>query len=1011
MERISAAVLEALLPFMNETRSGVEAIRRDLEEHKLYVKQTVTQKLSNLEDNMNRIKDELGQRVNSVEDHLVVINKKNLAAQVAVERSLNESMATVNDNIEEYKIRTLLEVADLNISLCGKIDAVRSRIELIDIAMREEFKRKFQEHKNQTTSELSELHTSLQSTQNDHLTQICAKMDVINSRISSVSSAINGTIDSKLDLLDSKQDELDMKVMSINSELGQSKLTNVTKQLKKISESQHESLGPCRGEGWTRVAYLDMTDPNTTCPSGWQLTEHSKRTCGKINTSQLMCDSVFFPVSGEAYNSVCGRVSAYQNGVTDAFEAYDDGRVATIDGAYVSGVSLTHGSPRQHIWTFAAGDAENTPTSDNACPCDATISISVPPFVGEDYFCESGANLGRSNAFQSDDPLWDGTGCTSTSTCCSFNNPPYFTKRLPNPTTDDLEMRLCWWERAEETPIEFIGLYVGFDKLSMREIKENVLNNITRELQKISNSLHEDLAVHEHNVLTNVTKQHKHLAEKDNTVMENLHNFVDYNDGLHVCGGTGGWRRAVFLDMTDPNTNCPSGWRLNTMHSKRTCDTGYGGYLTCDSVLFPVSGGAYNRVCGTVRGYKLHLTGAFSTYRSGQATNIDEPYVSGLSLTHGSPRQHIWTFAAGSLISSHYRPCPCDSSSDIRVPPFVNRDYFCDSGAALGTESSFHPDNPLWDGKNCTRCCTFNNPPYFNKRLSSATTDDIEIRQCQQAINVETPIELIDIYVKLDKVDIAEIENNVLSGVRKELKITQKSFHKQIGHMNVYECGGTGGWRRVVYLDMTDPNANCPSGWQLSDSSHSIRACERVRNNHRHSCDSAFFPVDGRAYSHVCGRIRSYQYDVTTAFQIDHEDNSRVVTIDEAYVSGVSLTHGSPRQHIWTFAAGVAESRYSSHRACPCDATVNITIPSFVGEHYFCESGTNSGTANGYHPDDPLWDGKNCTSTSTCCLFNNPPYFTKQLPNPTTDDLEIRQCQTYIGYVGTPIELIELYVK
>ena len=26
-------------------------------------------------------------------------------------------------------------------------------------------------------------------------------------------------------------------------------------------------------------------------------------------------------------------------------------------------------------------------------------------------------------------------------------------------------------------------------------------------------------------------------------------------------------------------------------------------------------------------------------------------------------------------------------------------------------------------------------------------------------------------------------------------------------------------------------------------------------------------------------------------------------TIDDAYVDGVSLTHGSPQQHIWTFAA------------------------------------------------------------------------------------------------------------
>ena len=39
---------------------------------------------------------------------------------------------------------------------------------------------------------------------------------------------------------------------------------------------------------------------------------------------------------------------------------------------------------------------------------------------------------------------------------------------------------------------------------------------------------------------------------------------------IYTCGGTEGWRRVVYRNMTDPNTNCPSGWQL-TGHSKRTC--------------------------------------------------------------------------------------------------------------------------------------------------------------------------------------------------------------------------------------------------------------------------------------------------------------------------------------------------------------------------------------------------------------------------------------------------------
>ena len=82
--------------------------------------------------------------------------------------------------------------------------------------------------------------------------------------------------------------------MSVNSELEQNILTNITKQLKKTSVSLQEVFGStCGGTGgWRRVVYLDMTDPNTPCPSGWQLTAHSKRTCGKVSTPATLSSSL-----------------------------------------------------------------------------------------------------------------------------------------------------------------------------------------------------------------------------------------------------------------------------------------------------------------------------------------------------------------------------------------------------------------------------------------------------------------------------------------------------------------------------------------------------------------------------------------------------------------------------------------------------------------------------------------------------------------------------------------------
>ena len=105
-------------------------------------------------------------------------------------------------------------------------------------------------------------------------------------------------------------------------------------------------LYECGGTGgWRRVVYLNMTDPNTNCPSGWQLTRHFKRTCGKDSSSSFACDSVFFPVSEGNYSSVCGSIRAYQDERTDAFEAYHLGRVTTI--AMHAMVLL---SPSHHLW-------------------------------------------------------------------------------------------------------------------------------------------------------------------------------------------------------------------------------------------------------------------------------------------------------------------------------------------------------------------------------------------------------------------------------------------------------------------------------------------------------------------------------------------------------------------------------------------------------------------------------------------------------------------------------------
>ncbi len=132
---------------------------------------------------------------------------------------------------------------------------------------------------------------------------------------------------------------------------------------------------------------------------------------------------------------------------------------------YVEGVSLTYSrNPRKHIWTFAAA-LEEVRSDRHVCPCtktNAPYTGVVPPFIDNDYFCDTGSRYTRTDQFYSNDPLWDGAGCGGSSTCCQFNNPPWFCKQLPQPTTDDIELRLCADEsrNSEDIAIEIAEIYV-----------------------------------------------------------------------------------------------------------------------------------------------------------------------------------------------------------------------------------------------------------------------------------------------------------------------------------------------------------------------------------------------------------------------------------------------------------------------------------------------------------------------------------------------------------------------
>ena len=137
----------------------------------------------------------------------------------------------------------------------------------------------------------------------------------------------------------------------------------------------------------------------------------------------------------------------------------------------IEGISITHGpSPRHHLWTYAVGLNANP---DNylpqyQCPCTVLgTTMTLPTFLGNDYYCNSGNPSTSSliNGHLYPDRLWDNSGpsCVSGSTCCDNPDQPWFKKKLTQSANEDVEMRWCAGDSPvsnEATATTRVELYV-----------------------------------------------------------------------------------------------------------------------------------------------------------------------------------------------------------------------------------------------------------------------------------------------------------------------------------------------------------------------------------------------------------------------------------------------------------------------------------------------------------------------------------------------------------------------
>ena len=214
--------------------------------------------------------------------------------------------------------------------------------------------------------------------------------------------------------------------------------------------------------GWTRIGYLDMSDATQNCPSDFSTyTYQGVRYCKRHNG----CSSVSFSTNGLNYTQICGQVTAHQYAHTDAVSPANNAGQG-IDGYYVDGISITHGSnPRKHIWTLMSALYDNKLSSTDSCPCAQGSTINIPSFIGNNYYCESGNpnTWYQSGLFYPNDTLWDGQDCAPLeSPCCTNPMMPWFYRNLASSISDFIELRQCGNESpyAEDTPTSFYEIYI-----------------------------------------------------------------------------------------------------------------------------------------------------------------------------------------------------------------------------------------------------------------------------------------------------------------------------------------------------------------------------------------------------------------------------------------------------------------------------------------------------------------------------------------------------------------------
>ena len=266
----------------------------------------------------------LDSKVVALDSRVVALDNKVVALESKVV-GLDSKVVALDSRVVALDSK-VIALDSMVVSLDSKVDLFMQKVESDHRLLRETLDTLndsvsnlsvcLQQHKEQTTAELTLLQTSLNST-NSKLNSLMATATQLSFDHQEIQTNI-----SDMECMDAQQ----------NLQPHQNLHVNLTHQLEMIKDGiDSPPVYSCGGTGgWRRVVYLDMTGPNTTCPSGWNMTEMCQRTCGRKSTGSRTCSSATFPVIGGEYSRVCGRIRAYQWGQTLGFHMYYRGGVMTI---------------------------------------------------------------------------------------------------------------------------------------------------------------------------------------------------------------------------------------------------------------------------------------------------------------------------------------------------------------------------------------------------------------------------------------------------------------------------------------------------------------------------------------------------------------------------------------------------------------------------------------------------------------------------------------------------------